>query len=582
MKLIEKDIDFATTRRTHSLRNDEWKRTTMSFRRTDAGHGPGPLLREFSESIFKTNSDLLSASSSMTITRPISISGKQFNQHDFRRQKSSATFKSFNQGKFRRQSSSSLLLSNSSDFLSIPVKILPKSNNISRSSARVEEPEVNPYRILGLERNANFQEIHRAYLRLALLNHPHRKHSSNDDKSRKIRQWKFIVISASYETLQNRDHRTNYNFANKDQILKGINSNIKRNRGFWADVKSGLEISDKDERSLDHDGVQCCAPDSICYDWNDGAYRRDTRDDEPIEISPQKNNYVSIESSSLSSRRLLQNRADSENTTNTEFSADDYNNAGQNQLFGGVLRPLYKARNHDRFTESIELFGQVSGSNIFKLESAFKDKPETRKGFDLISQNWLISAPKANAKFSVSLGSSLLDDSLLDEDSLIMEEEDSASFLGGSSSVEDSRIYPSLPLLPKKVLIDLCSEIAPSIGSKTSIETNIVKETRDGILSEVTKKSRKVGDEYIVWTETKTKNLESGKSKISIKVQRQTSPVEAADDEEIESYLPSCFSHAFHELVNDASNFITSGFNLQRDDCSSLRETICSSDERRE
>ena len=82
----------------------------------------------------------------------------------------------------------------------------------------------DPYKTLGIERNASQQDIKKAYRALALENHPDR----NSDPSA---EEKFKGISEAYSILNNESTRREYDSAFIDQ---------QRARGGFGDFFSGF------------------------------------------------------------------------------------------------------------------------------------------------------------------------------------------------------------------------------------------------------------------------------------------------------------------------------------------------------
>jgi curved DNA-binding protein CbpA len=429
-----------------------------------------------------------------------------------------------------RRMSSSSILTYDSEILNAQGRaaLLPKPK--LREKQIVQEFTVDPYRILGVTRNATDNEVRRNYLRLSLLNHPHRKHPSSDQLTMRIRRWKFIALAASYETLSNMKYRTNYNVANRYSGTMNCRLKSKETGGIWKVLKKSLEISDRDEKTLDHDGVQCCAHDSVFSQFssadNFGTESRD--DDEDLFGMPSHF------------------RNNSDNTTNTDVSADDLGGQQSDHLFGGVLGPLYKARNHEGFTDSFELFCTVSGSNIFRFDSAFKNQEDTFSNqFNIIAQNWMMeSTPTFKSdQFSHRQTRSLIDDDCANEDGELL-------CKSTSTTIDSKLIYPSLPTLPKNVLVALCNEFPLCNRGEQSITTKTTNEVRGRFQVTVTTKTRQCDDQILVRTEKVTKNLKSGKRKTNIEVKRFAAPVHVEVDEENDYYYNSCFSNPFSDFFS--------------------------------
>jgi DnaJ-class molecular chaperone len=68
----------------------------------------------------------------------------------------------------------------------------------------MSDDEKNPYKILGVEKNATVDEIKKAYRKLSLKHHPDRNNNSNESTI------KFQAISAAYETLVDPAKRAAY------------------------------------------------------------------------------------------------------------------------------------------------------------------------------------------------------------------------------------------------------------------------------------------------------------------------------------------------------------------------------------
>ncbi len=499
--------------------DEGWRRNPVSFISSDQGMHSLHLKRDSSASLVgvlsSTAAKRPSLPKSYSIAQREMCSAKPNYQHDFRSPSSSSC-------------TASMFSSDSEKLVSQKLaQAIHRPVNRDIPFDNIDEPTIDPYRMLGIKRNATDKEIRRSYIRLSLLNHPHRKHPSSDKTAEEIRRWKFIAIAASYETLIHIDHRTNYNFANTDNSRKQWGSKPKPYH-FWDILKRGLEISDRDEKRLDHDGVECCSQNSffarcICSDYEFFEGRDD--DDSPGGSRPSK--------------ALTVFRGDSDNTTNTEAST--YESAGRetDHVFGGILGPLYKARNHEGFTDSLELFRIVSGSDIYRFDSAFKNQVVTQRNneFDFLAQNWLLSTPSTQ-KVSV-LGSTSKTRSLLDDEYSESPVEPSNSLLCKSSSTVTNakKIYPSLPILPQRVLVDLCTERPPSFGDDSTVSKKTTKETRYGVTTTITKTFRRVDCDLLVRTETIAFEPKSGIKKCNIKIQRMPAPKEDKNEERDDNFF---------------------------------------------
>lgn len=377
-------------------------------------------------------------------------------------------------------------------------------------------PVVDPYRLLGVRRNSTCAEIYDAYMRLSLLYHPQRinyHHTATEEKDleQKIRLWKFIVISACYETLSDIDYRTNYNFIN--QKPNGVNMNQHdsySNFAFWEDVKRVLKISDSNEEFLDHDGVPCCY-DFVNMDHQSAFIPRDETRDEN-EASPRGSIHISTRENSLVKPVMARDESDKTDPGHSNASTSE-----TDHLFGGPLATLYKARDHEPFTDPICLFNREFGPGLFSECLGPKDQQSKNDNFDIISQKWLFSSTKESW-----------------QDQMFCTEQQSL----------DRKIYPSLPTLPQHILEKLCNEAALNSDRVKSSKT---PKRIDGF--EVTKKSRCVGNECIVRTERIKRDRLTGKTITFVEVNRE--PVSNECSSEMNSSVSICSPLPFTRHVDD-------------------------------
>lgn len=394
-------------------------------------------------------------------------------------------------------SSISLLLSGSDAFRN-------KTTSADRKMVLETGPTVDPYRVLGVRRNATSKEIHDAYLKLSLLFHPHRRRSgvkasdtiTLDDR---IQLWKFIVISASYETLSDIDYRTNYNYIYQNLgALHGEQGTHFSKTSFWDDVKNVLKISDSNEEFLDHDGVPCCNYDYALNERESSRFPRDDVREEDNEYSREIN--TSIRESPIP--KPLMARDESEQT---DPGQNDVSTSDTDGLFGGPLAALYKARDHEPFTDALCLFAREFGSEILSdVPGVSNQRHSMDNNIDLVSQKWLFTRTK-----------------------------DSWQDLGAhpKHASTDKKVYPSLPLLPSDTLKKLCNEPALVLGEQKRMRSSTNNNTV------VTRRSRCIGSECLVRTEKVTRDPKTGKKVTLIEVRRE--PV--SDDYESDTDLKLLF-----------------------------------------
>ena len=455
----------------------------------------------------------------------------------------------------RTISGSSLLCSNSEVTNMIPKSITSTIGYKERESGpRI--PEVDPYRILGVRRNATEAEISNAFIRLALLNHPHRGHPQREKlefKATKLKddiyRWKFIVVAASYETLSCRDHRTNYNFANRDSSPQNWGNQEDGTIGsLWDgiknDIKRGLKISESHEEELDHDGVPCCNIPLLGTGMNPNPEARD-----------ESESMKTFTSRGLNLLQIQPVMMRDESGKSDSCQDDDAARVETNQLFGGPLSAMYKARNHEPFTDAFILFERISCSAIFRYDSEFKHYQASNEAdeFDIISQNWLMTTPPStpsigNSTHSVPFSSKEMGFLKL-----------TSSGAKGIVDCNDEQCYPSLPPLPMDIVKSLCSEFAPLKDSFRDLKVTKTRETINGEIVDVAKKSRCVGKERIVRIERVSRDPRTGRIKKIIEVRRQ--PV--SSHYEAENIFTSCMPQSFSELIAssfDKHNFTSFGF----------------------
>lgn len=235
----------------------------------------------------------------------------------------------------------------------------PPRNRIrvnSLTNGAEERILVDPYLILQLQKDASTAQIVQSYKRLSLLNHPHRHytfvsrpitvtaesetqnstgwygtsekcHDENDEEKllKTLKDWSFVALAASYETLLNVKHRQRYD------ALCAVH----------------------DEARLRNEESQPNSELDFLPSWSMGSQTRNPN---------QSSRY------SNPSRRDgndTDKDASAENSDNEEETESMIIREETNQLFGGPLRVLYKARNHQPFTDAFALFQHNFGSNIF-------------------------------------------------------------------------------------------------------------------------------------------------------------------------------------------------------------------------
>lgn len=423
----------------------------------------------------------------------------------------------------------SILLSNSDLFKPTILSTSPHSHYYDE----VDSPSVDPYKVLGLKRDATFDQIHKAYLRLSLLNHPHRFHSQLEKKEFKIIRlreniirWKFIVIAASYETLSDVDCRSNYDLSNKEQFQ--WNRQRSGSYTLWNDIKNGLKISDSFEEKLDHDGVQCC------------YYMRKPEDGNGSMICSQRNDSYSERLDKLRSRPSMLR----DTSENSDVGTCDSSRAETSNLFGGQLRKLYKARNHEPFTEAFALFERETKSALYR-EDAQTMQNNFDDNFQRIAQHWLIANP-ASKKTSIQK------QSIISPNSNLNDSRHSYDFniksMGKDRLEEEKKGYPQLPHLPPKILRKLCEESSPILDNPKDVKVTKTIENESGNVVEITTRRKNIGSDVMVRTEKITIDRCTGQKRKTVEVKRQA---RIEDDGKNRGIFSSCLPDLFDREDDD-------------------------------
>ena len=439
----------------------------------------------------------------------------------------------------------SILLSNSDLF---KPTVLSKSPPTFYDD-EVDSPSVDPYKVLGLKRDATFDEIHKAYLRLSLLNHPHRFHSQLEKKEFKvirlrenIIRWKFIVIAASYETLSDVDYRSNYDLSNKEQFQ--WNRQRSGSYTLWNDIKNGLKISDSFEEKLDHDGVQCCY--YICKpeDGNESM------------ICSQRNDSYSERLDKLRSRPSMLR----DTSENSDVGTCDSSRAETSNLFDGLLRKLYKARNHEPFTEAFALFERETKSALYREDAQTRHDDNLQR----IAQNWLIANP-------VSKKTSIQKHSIISHNSNLNDSRHSYDFniqsVGKDRLEEEKKGYPQLPHLPQKILRKLCKESSPVLDNPKDVKVTKTIENESGNVVEITTRRKNIGSDVMVRTEKITIDRCTGQKRKTVEVKRQARIEDDGKNKGIfSSCLPDFFDREDDDNLTPQYNIITLESSESNDD----------------
>ena len=256
------------------------------------------------------------------------------------------------------------------------------SNNLSSSSVNKSKDNLLfcPYSLLGVRNDATKIEIRRSYQRLALLHHPYRS-SRKSNLSEQEKKWKFIVISASYETLMDdmarRRYDNNDSKRNNDCI---VSSSISNRIGNNHNVRLH---SNKNNNCLSSSFIECpkvsLGSGGSCsiHSFETASsyyvdYYNDDDDNSTIHSTSSmihsSNNIEKIdEGITINDNQYFNNKINQGNALIIRSSSPNSNNSSSaEKLFGGPLHLMYKARNHSVFTDPYELFNTTFQSSLFK------------------------------------------------------------------------------------------------------------------------------------------------------------------------------------------------------------------------
>lgn len=268
-----------------------------------------------------------------------------------------------------------------------------------------------PYRILGIRRGASKTEIHEAYRRLALLNHPSRggnpmsqttvdKHKDVDDirkiitevksnlennsmplceknlllQEQQEKEWTFLTQAAAFETLSDDTSRRRYD--NLASLNTKRSSSMRRN----YDVGDFLQRNNLDCGSPKKAKKSC---DEECDDTNSMTTSAHVSSDicgnklndllsgcSPTRLSSTL--PVCEDGKAEQLKVYAKYFADDEETFDDDSTCSTHLGRGIDRIFseeenfGGPLHLMSKARNHMNFTDPYKLFNSMFYSDIFQ------------------------------------------------------------------------------------------------------------------------------------------------------------------------------------------------------------------------
>jgi len=232
--------------------------------------------------------------------------------------------------------------------------------------------DIDPYKILALRRDATMAEIVSSYRRLAILKHPRRRQKSTRDCDSTTREWEFIVLSASYETLKTHRYRRAYDDLYRRQERK--NQRILQRRQKDARRKHVTTFNRYHDSSTLHrmkKGIPCLLT-------GPNIFRTKTRDlDETTTTSMTSAPSIQCDAGAFlklsfdSEEDIIHNSSSLENSFSyeeEEFPPTSADVDHKSDMYQGPLGLIYRARNYENFSDPYELFHTEFGSDVFSLK----------------------------------------------------------------------------------------------------------------------------------------------------------------------------------------------------------------------
>jgi hypothetical protein len=212
-------------------------------------------------------------------------------------------------------------------------------------------PTVNPYHILQVRRDATTSEIRKSYRRLALLNHPGRGHDSGDQRKRRLQM--FEILAASYEALVGKESRRRFD------LHLSVVENLRFNRGLAGEMFIGGKRL----------GTRPIAPETPIQEIE--ILPRLVRSDSSSSCSStpsDSSSQIFIKSTTHTNTVVVTTTTNNTETDDSVTKAEILLSAAESErLFGGLLLDLFRARNFEPFTDSLVVFEEVFGSQMFDV-----------------------------------------------------------------------------------------------------------------------------------------------------------------------------------------------------------------------
>lgn len=229
---------------------------------------------------------------------------------------------------------------------------------------------VDPYQVLKIRRDATNSEIRYAYKRMALLNHPGRICSSEEERLRRLQI--FEIVAACYETLTHKETRRKCN-----ELLHELEYQQLTGKLPEGDIRlGGKQVKVYEEKK---EGLEESSSSASVVSSNSSTTTPSTgsigNSSKPIKVRrPKRPHELDHEGRTLTCG--LESLDDfgeipglmhsSSTATSMEAGGGDihYTKQATDQLFGGPLQLMFKARRWEAFTDAFLVFSKVFGSEV--------------------------------------------------------------------------------------------------------------------------------------------------------------------------------------------------------------------------
>jgi len=404
--------------------------------------------------------------------------------------------------------------------------IFPISHRIKEkidvfNKPKQEEVLIDPYEVLNLQRDATHQQIVESYRRLAILNHPNRYchtkkllDTMNHDRE-VLNKWHFTVLAASFETLSEQQYRHRYDDITKKKqqnkkkikthsgkdykVILNLHKSIipKTSSSSLSSVLSAFSERESSETHVPNSifTATTCSRSSSFYDQSSQGFFQctqldyDSEDEEDLSLCDKD---CDSDTSSKDNDKGIEaiNEFNSKSTRETKM------------LFVGPLLMLYRARNHEPFTDPFLVFQSEFGSDIFQscttnVEQAdFRPNKNRRKNPTINNTKSRFSSNNLNR---TKIGMKIIS--------------------GKNINNKGAKGYPNLPPLPPNLLDRNSNIFNLPTESNCSSPPKLLIRKENGI---TTKKTwREVNGSLMVRTETTITDPTSGNRRTKIEVERK-------------------------------------------------------------